>query len=88
MQLKLLGGPFRDALFSKWGDDDQQGNMNYLVPGKVLESLAIPRKGRLYSLSHKLDDQIPINPFQGRLFLQSFRRLSMGPGFGMPALVP
>lgn len=61
-----------------WGKDDQIGNMNYVSKEKVLESLSIPRRGRVYSLSHMLDERIPLNPFHGPFFYQVYRRLEDG----------
>lgn len=66
------------AQLSRWKEDDQVGNMNYVTPEKVHSSVSMARKGKVYSLSHVLDENMPLNPFHGPFFYQTFRRLEDG----------
>ena len=52
--------------------------MNNVTPDRVLSALGAPKKGRVYSLSHVLDETMPLNSFHGPFFLQTFRRLEDG----------
>jgi len=66
------------AQLSRWKEDDQLGNMNYVTAEKVQSSVSIPRKGKVYSLSQVLDENMPLNQFHGPFFYQTFRRLEDG----------
>lgn len=49
---------------SVWGDDDQQGAMNYVTPEVTLAALASVKHGRMLDLSHELKVGAPqIDPF-------------------------
>ncbi|TML68098.1 MAG: cyclase family protein [Actinobacteria bacterium] len=54
---------------SPFGDDDQAGMLNHVTDAKRLAALASVREGRLYDLSHVLDEHVPV--FPGRAFHQT-----------------
>jgi kynurenine formamidase len=54
---------------SPFGPDDQLGMLNHLTPQKRLDALALVREGRLFDLSHVLDETVPV--FPGRYFRQT-----------------
>jgi kynurenine formamidase len=54
---------------SPFGEDDQLGMLNHVDEDKRLEALSLVRSGRLYDLSHVLDESIPV--FPGRFFRQT-----------------
>ena len=53
---------------SRYGAGDQAGALNEITPGKVLEAVALVRRGRVYDLAHVLHKDIPA--FPGRTFRQ------------------
>ena len=54
---------------SPFGEDDQLGMLNHINDAKRREAMALVRKGRLYDLSHALDESNPV--FPGRYFRQT-----------------
>jgi kynurenine formamidase len=54
---------------SAWGAGDEHGMLNHLTPAKRIEALRLVREGRLYDLSHVLDEHVPV--FPGRAFHQT-----------------
>ena len=54
---------------SRYGPDDQAGALNEITPAAVAAAAALVRRGRVYDLSHVLDEQIPA--FPGRSFRQA-----------------
>jgi kynurenine formamidase len=54
---------------SPFGEDDQLGMLNHLTDAKRLAALASVREGRMYDLSHVLDEHVPV--FPGRSFHQT-----------------
>lgn len=54
---------------SKYGQDDQIGTLNEIMPAKVVEAARLVREGRIFDLSHPLDQHVPA--FPGRSFRQS-----------------
>src|SRR5689334_6486694 len=54
---------------SAWGAGDEHGMLNHVTPAKRIEALQLVREGRLYDLSHVLDEHVPV--FPGRAFHQT-----------------
>ncbi len=54
---------------SPFGEDDQLGMLNYINDAKRRAATALVREGRLYDLSHVLDESGPV--FRGRYFRQT-----------------
>jgi kynurenine formamidase len=54
---------------SSFGEDDQLGMLNYIDDAKRRAAMALVREGRLYDLSHVLDESVPV--FPGRYFRQT-----------------
>ena len=63
---------------SKWGEDDVQGSMNLITPQRILESLAMVKKGKYYDLSHVLHQDMPIPGFHGSYFANTQYTLENG----------
>jgi kynurenine formamidase len=51
---------------SRWGVDDEAGALNEITPAKVLEAVALVRRGEVHDLAHVLHQDIPA--FPGRTF--------------------
>jgi len=61
--------PMRDPWWpSRYGPEDQAGALNEITPAHVAAAAALVRRGRVYDLSHVLDEDIPA--FPGRSFRQ------------------
>jgi kynurenine formamidase len=56
------------AATSRWGPQDQAGALNEITPAKVLEAVALVRRGVVHDLAHVLHQDIPA--FPGRTFRQ------------------
>jgi kynurenine formamidase len=54
---------------SPFGEDDQLGMLNHIDDAKRRAALGLVREGRLYDLSHVLDESVPV--FPGRYFRQT-----------------
>jgi kynurenine formamidase len=54
---------------SPFGDDDQLGMLNHIDDAKRRAAMRLVREGRLYDLSHVLDESVPVCP--GRYFRQT-----------------
>ena len=54
---------------SRFGADDQHGNLNHVTERKRLAAMRLVRQGRLYDLGHVLDEHVPV--FPGRAFHQT-----------------
>jgi len=54
---------------SPFGEDDQLGMLNHVDDAKRRAAMRLVREGRLYDLSHVLDESIPV--FLGRYFRQT-----------------
>jgi kynurenine formamidase len=54
---------------SSFGEDDQLGMLNHVDDAKRRAAMALVREGRLYDLSHVLDESVPV--FPGRYFRQT-----------------
>jgi kynurenine formamidase len=53
---------------SRYGADDQAGALNEITPAGVASAAGLVRHGRVYDLSHVLDERVPA--FPGRSFRQ------------------
>ena len=53
---------------SPFGADDQLGMLNHIDEAKRLQAMGLVREGRMYDLSHVLDENVPV--FPGRYFKQ------------------
>jgi kynurenine formamidase len=64
---------------SRYGPDDEAGALNEITPAKVLEAVALVRRGAVRDLSHVLHADIPA--FPGRTFRQylttNYRAINM-----------
>ena len=63
----------RDDVIERWwpsryGADDQAGALNEITPTGVASAAGLVRQGRVYDLSHVLDERVPA--FPGRSFRQ------------------
>jgi len=56
------------VITSRWGPDDEAGALNEITPAKVLEAVALVRRGAVHDLAHVLHQDIPA--FPGRTFRQ------------------
>jgi kynurenine formamidase len=54
---------------SPFGEDDQLGMLNHIDDAKRRAAMRLVREGRLYDLSHVLDESVPV--FPGRHFRQT-----------------
>ena len=54
---------------SPFGEDDQLGMLNHIDDAKRRAAMRLVREGRLYDLSHVLDESVPV--FPGRYFRQT-----------------
>ncbi len=45
---------------SKWGPNDELGTLNTLSSKKVLDSLKLVRKGKVYRLAHQIYNEMPV----------------------------
>ncbi len=45
---------------SEWGQDDQRGALNRLTPAKVLEAVALIRKGAVYDMTRIYEEDMPL----------------------------
>ena len=63
-------------LSSKFGKDDQYGNLNYINDEKIMNSLKIPRKGKVYNLGHVvyngMADRITHGPYFFEMLLRPY----------------
>ena len=44
---------------SRYGADDQAGALNEITPDDVTLAAGLVRRGRIYDLSHVLDERVP-----------------------------
>jgi hypothetical protein len=47
---------------SRWGWDDEAGALNEITPSKVLEAVALVRRGTVHDLAHVLHAGVPAFP--------------------------
>jgi kynurenine formamidase len=60
-------------LASRFGVNDELGAMNYITHNSVVAALKLGRNGRVFSLSHILEDGMPVNWFHGDFVYSTFR---------------
>ncbi|MBI4289384.1 MAG: cyclase family protein [Chloroflexi bacterium] len=53
---------------SRYGVEDRRGTLNEITPDKVVQAVQLVKLGKIYDLSHVLDENIPA--FPGRSFRQ------------------
>lgn len=61
---------------SRWGPDDQLGAMNEVTPDTVTGAARLVKKGKVFSLSHLLENGIPQHWFHGEFQYTTYRRHS------------
>ncbi len=63
-------------LSSKFGKDDESGNLNYIDNSKVMKALKIPEKGKIYNLAHVIyngmADRITHGPYFFEMLLRPY----------------
>ena len=67
---------------SPFGDDDQLGMLNHIDDAKRRAAMELVREGRLYDLSHVLDEACPV--FPGRYFRQTLVTTAHHANVAMP----
>lgn len=63
---------------SKWGKDDILGSLNLVTPEFILKALQLVKEGKIYDLSHVLDQDMPIPGFHGSFFANTQYTLENG----------
>jgi len=63
---------------SRWGADDVIGAMNLITPAAILKALALVKQGKVYDLSHVLDQDMPVPGFHGSYFANTQYTLENG----------
>lgn len=58
---------------SKFGENDQIGALNYITQEDVVASAKLVKKGRVFSLMHVLEDEMPVNWFHKDFIYYTFR---------------
>jgi kynurenine formamidase len=58
---------------SRFGKDDEIGAMNLQTPKSVVAALRLARSGRIFSLSHTLEDGMPVNWFHQDFVYSTYR---------------
>jgi len=58
---------------NKFGANDQIGAMNYVTQESILSALRLVRQGRVFSLSHLLEDGMPVNWFHQDFIYSTYR---------------
>lgn len=61
-------------LSSRFGVNDQRGNLNYIDNKKVLEALKIPEAGKIYRMSHTVFNGMADRPTHGPYFFDILLR--------------
>ncbi len=61
-------------LSSRFGVNDQRGNLNYIDNKKVLEALKIPEAGKIYRMSHTVFNGMADRPTHGPYFFDIMLR--------------
>jgi kynurenine formamidase len=56
-----------------FGDDDELGALNYITPRTVMDAIKLVRKGKVFSLSHILEEGMPVNWFHQDFLYFTFR---------------
>ena len=63
---------------SRFGEDDVLGAFNLITPQSILSALAIVKQGKIYDLSHNLDQDMPVPGFHGAFFANTQYTLENG----------
>jgi len=63
---------------SRWGPDDVLGSFNLISPQSVLAALRLAKQGKIYDLSHTLDQDMPVPGFHGQFFANTQYTLENG----------
>jgi kynurenine formamidase len=63
---------------SQWGADDVLGSFNLVTPSSVVAALSLVREGKVYDLSHILDQDMPVPGFHGSFFANTQYTLENG----------
>jgi kynurenine formamidase len=58
---------------SKFGKDDQLGALNYIARESTAAAVRLVRNGRIFSLMHMLEDEIPVNWFHKDFIYHTYR---------------
>lgn len=58
---------------NRFGVSDELGAMNYITPKSVAAALKLGRSGRVFSLGHVLEDQMPLNWFHQDFIYSTYR---------------
>lgn len=58
---------------NRFGVSDELGAMNYITPKSVTAALKLGRSGRVFSLGHVLEDQMPLNWFHQDFIYSTYR---------------
>jgi kynurenine formamidase len=53
---------------SRWGKDDVLGSFNLVTPESILAALGLVQQGKVYDLSHVIDQDMPVPGFHGVFF--------------------
>ena len=63
---------------SRFGKDDLIGAFNLITPDSILKALRLVKQGRVYDLSHVLDQDMPVPGFHGGFFANTQYTLENG----------
>lgn len=63
---------------SRFGKDDVIGAFNLITPESILGALALVKQGKVYDLSHVLDQDMPVPGFHGGFFANTQYTLENG----------
>ena len=63
---------------SRFGADDEIGALNLVTPETILASLQLVKEGRVYDLSHVMDQDMPVPGFHGSYFANTQYTLENG----------
>ena len=63
---------------SRFGEDDEIGALNLITPETILKAFAMVEKGKIYDLSHVLDQDMPVPGFHGSYFANTQYTLENG----------
>lgn len=63
---------------SRFGRDDVVGAFNLITPASILRALSLVKQGKVYDLSHVLDQDMPVPGFHGGFFANTQYTLENG----------
>jgi len=63
---------------SRFGADDTIGAFNLITPESILKALAMVKRGKVYDLSHVLDQDMPVPGFHGGFYANTQYTLENG----------